>query len=251
MLDPLSLLRLGPGLVILGGTHTTTVAMAALQALNLSALSVATVEVSPSTALAGVQQTIVSSLDAQLPMLKQVLLMDPDLIYVEQVQEPALAELIFRAAESKRVMTSVAAGSCLEVVEHLLELGISAERLLQVAPTVQVQQRMRRLCPYCRRLTTIPGADLERRVPTVVYEATGCSRCGGTGLKGWCFAAERLTPGLSAEGRALRRGLRSGLRGVALRDAVEQAGLTTLRQDAVRLALAGLIDHRELPSWEA
>ena len=246
MLDPLSVLRLGPGLVILGGAHTTTVAMAAIRALDLSTLSAATVAVTPSAALPGVQQTIVRDLDAQLPMLDQVLLMDPDLVYVERLHRPALADRVFRAAESKRVLTTVTAESCLGMVAQLQALDISSERLLQQGPTLQVQKRIRRLCRSCRRLTTVSGDDMGRRIPTVVYEAVGCARCGGTGFKGWCFAAERLTPGLSTEGRALLRGLRKGLTGGPLREAVEAAGLVSLQQDAVRLALTGLIDHRDL-----
>lgn len=240
MLDPLTVLRRGPGLVLLAGpagSGTDAAAMAILRALDLSTLSAATIEVSPRTRLAEVQQSVVPDLDAQLPMLQQHLSMDTDLIYISALHSPALAQLACEAASRRRILATVPAADTTGALEHLESLGVPADALLALAPTLQAQRRLPRLCRHCRAPVFADGGT------RLVFQAPGCAHCDGTGTRGSCLAVERVTLGLSDDGRALRRRLREGLRGAALREAVVAAGLVTLRQAAVRLALAGEVDH--------
>lgn len=245
MLDPLTVLRRGPGLVLLSGptgSGKNSAAMAIIQSLDLSKMSAATIEIAPRIALAGVQQSVVPDLDAQLPMLQQHLAMDTDLVYVRELHSPALAQLVCHAATGRRIISTIHTSDSTSALERLESLGVPPDEILALAPTIQAQRRLPRLCRSCRTPTSINGRALGREGPAIVFEAPGCERCKGTGRRGWRLAAERITPGLSDDGRALRRRFREGRRGAALREAVVAAGLVTLRQSAVRLALGGEVD---------
>jgi type IV pilus assembly protein PilB len=51
---------------------------------------------------------------------------------------------------------------------------------------VIAQRLTRRLCDSCRKAITVPASalNLEGEEPMEIYEAVGCTRCGGTGYRG-------------------------------------------------------------------
>ena len=110
MMDPMTALRVGPGLVLLVGptrSGKNTAAMAILQSLDLGPISAATIEVKPRRALDGVQQTVVHDLDAQLPQLQRLMDLDTDLIYVRELSSGPLALCALESAISRRIISTL------------------------------------------------------------------------------------------------------------------------------------------------
>jgi len=242
MLDPLTVLRRGPGLVLLAGptgSGKNTTAMALLQALDLSAWSAATIELAPRVALAGVQQTVVATHDDQLAMLGRLLAMDLDLLYVRELHSPAVASTVLTAATHRRVISTIHTADSTSVLDRLENMGAAPDLVVEGLSVVQAQRWLRRLCPDCRRPTTASGRAIGREGTVTVSEPVGCERCRGTGYRGRILATERFTLGLSPGGGALRREFLRGVRGAALRNAAIDAGLVTLRASAVQRVLRG------------
>lgn len=241
MMDPLTALRVGPGMILLVGPSRSgkdTAAMAMLQALDLSTLSAATVEISPRRSLDGVQQTVVADHDGQLAMLQRLMDLDTDLIYVRELLGSALVQCALESAVSRRIISTLQAGNATDALGRLADSGASPWLVCEAVRVVQAQRWVRRLCLACRRPTTIPGSVLGREVPTVVFEPVGCGEC-REGFWGRRLVVERFALDHSPLGVAIRRDFLAGIHGTALHRAAQEAGLVTLREAAIGLVLAG------------
>ena len=242
MMDPLTALRIGPGLVLLtgpAGSGKNTAAMAMFRGIDLSTLSAATIEISPRRAPDGVQQTRVADLSQQLPMLQRLMDLDTDLIYVRALCEGALTQCVLESAISRRIISTLEASNSTDALGWLAEAGESPWLVLEAVRVIQAQRWVRRLCPSCKVATTAPGSVLGKAGPVVVFEPSGCARCKETGYRGRRLVTERFAVDHSPLGIALRRDVLAGIRGPALHATARRAGLMTLRQAAIGLVLAG------------
>ncbi len=163
--------------------------------------------------------------------LRHVLRQDPDVILVGETRDAETAHLVVQAALAGHlVLTTVHAGSALEVFDRLIQLGADRALLSQVTRLAVSQRLVRRICPYCA--------------------GEGCFACEGTGLKGrtGLYEAVPVSSGLASlvrRGAApdeLRRAARdAGSRSLldAARDLVRQ-GVTTPAETARVLAAEDL-----------
>ncbi|MDG1484017.1 MAG: ATPase, T2SS/T4P/T4SS family [Myxococcota bacterium] len=241
MMDPLTALRVAPGMVLLAGpprSGKNTAAMAMLQALDLSTLSAATIELSPRRSLDGVQQTMVADHDGQLAMLQRLMDLDTDLIYVRALCDSALTQCALESAVSRRIISTIEVDRATDALGRLSDHGPSPWLVCEAVRVVQSQRWVRRLCTACRRPTTISGSILGRAGPTVVFEPVGCEAC-RDGFRGRRLVVERFALDHSPLGIAIRRDFLAGIRGEALHSAAREAGLITLREAAIGLVLAG------------
>lgn len=242
MMDPLTALRVGPGLVLLtgpAGSGKNTAAMAMFKGVDLSTMSAATIELTPRRAPDGVQQTRVADLSEQLPMLQRLMDLDTDLIYVRALCEGALTQCVLESAISRRLISTLQASNSTDALGWLAEAGESPWMVLEAVRVVQAQRWVRRLCPSCKTATTTPGSVLGQTGTVVVFEPSGCPHCKETGYRGRRLITERIAIDHSPLGIALRRDVLAGLRGPELHMAARRAGLVTLRQAALGLVLAG------------
>jgi type II secretory ATPase GspE/PulE/Tfp pilus assembly ATPase PilB-like protein len=219
MMDPLTALRVGPGMVLLAGPTNSG-------------------EISPRRSLVGVQQTVVADLSAQLSMLQRLMDLDTDLIYVRELSDSALIQYALESAISRRIISTVHAQTATDALGRLTDTGASPWLVCEAVRVAQAQRLLRRLCLDCRRPTTIPGDVLGRDAPTIVFEPVGCARCRG-GYRGRRLAVERFALDHSPLGIAIRRDFLAGLRGTDLHRAAREAGLVTLRESAIGLVLSG------------
>lgn len=242
MMDPLTALRVGPGLVLLTGppgSGKSAAAMAMFKGVDLSTMSAATIERSPRRAPDGVQQTRVAELSEQLPMLQRLMDLDTDLIYVHALCEGALTQCVLESAISRRLISTLQASNSTDALGWLAETSESPWLVLEATRVIQAQRWVRRLCLSCRVATTTSGSVLGQAGTVVVFQPTGCARCKETGYRGRRLVTERFAIDHSPLGIALRRDVLAGLRGQDLHMAARRAGLVTLRQAAIGLVLAG------------
>ena len=242
MMDPLTALRIGPGLVLIAGptgSGKDTIVRACLQALDLSTMSAATIEIAPRFSLDGVQQTVVADFSGQLAMLQRLMDLDTDLIYVYELSDGALIECALESAISRRLISTIHTNTSTDALGRLTDAGASPWLVMEAVRVVQAQRWVRRLCPDCKKVTTVPGSVLDREGRVVVFEPVGCDRCRGTGYRGRRLATERFAIDHSPLGLTIRRDFLAGIRGEALHQAAREAGLITLRESAIGLVLKG------------
>ena len=82
--------------------------------------------------------------------LKSMMRQDPDVIMVGEIRDPETAECAFQAALTGHlVLTTFHAGSSVEAVTRLLDLGIEPYMLRSTLRGVVCQRLLRRSCPDC------------------------------------------------------------------------------------------------------
>jgi type IV pilus assembly protein PilB len=119
--------------------------------------------------------------------------------------------------------------------------------LLATSVNCIVAQRLaRRLCTHCREAYVPDESELRaiefpagEQPPASLYRATGCLQCTGTGYHGRVAVYEVLP----VEGKI--RTLIEATTEEIYAAAIEQ-GMTTLRQDGLRLCLAGVTSVEEV-----
>ena len=179
-----------------------------------------------------------NDLDAQLPMLKYLLDLDTDLIYVRELCSEALILHTLEAAMQRRLISTLHTNTSTDALCQLASAGATPWLILEAVRVVQNQRWVRRLCPACKRATTIDGSALDQDGPVVVFEPVGCAQC-QNGFRGHRLATERFALDHSPLGLAIRRSFLEGLRGEALHQAARAAGLVTLQESARSWVLRG------------
>lgn len=182
--------------------------------------------------------------------VRSMLRLDPDLMLLGEIRDPASAEAAVDAAASGRaVLTTLHARDAAGTVQVLRNLGLDAYQIGAYVRLVVAQRLVRVLCPRCRERRA-PGPEtvrwleaLGRDVPEAVWHPVGCPECSGIGYEGrtgifevWQLEDDDL--GLLLEGggdRALRRHLAA-------------KGHRFLQDEGLRKAEAGITTHDELRS---
>jgi len=161
----------------------------------------------------GAYQTSVSR-DGFVPMLEQLMRMDPDYMMIGETRDMETAAAVLQGARSGHLCVSTlhADGAPL-AYDRLLGLGVARHELASVGLVVGLiyQKLVPVLCPTCKitaheHATRHPHDPILNRV-RVVNEGTldgvymgnpvGCPDCGGRGFKGRTVCAEILRPTVS------------------------------------------------------
>jgi general secretion pathway protein E len=146
------------------------------------------------------------------------------------------------------MLSTLHTNSAAAAVTRLLDMGVE-EYLLSSTLTVIVGQRLvRKLCMHCRAPDPIPE-DLRLRFRDLIppdpdahlYRAVGCDRCANAGYAGRVAIAECLevTDGL-------RRLISAKADAHAIEALAVAEGMTTIAQDGIRKAFAGLTTISEV-----
>jgi type II secretory ATPase GspE/PulE/Tfp pilus assembly ATPase PilB-like protein len=125
---------------------------------------------------------------------KRLLRQDPQVLVIGEVRDPDTANLVARAALTGHlVISTLHAGSCVGVVDRMLEMSADPYAFTSGTSLIVNQRLLRRLCPAC--------------------SGGGCAECLQTGYRGRVPAAEWI-----------------GLEG-AQRDAVKRGDFGALKPD--------------------
>jgi type II secretory ATPase GspE/PulE/Tfp pilus assembly ATPase PilB-like protein len=123
-------------------------------------------------------------------------------------------------------------------------MGVEPSLLSASLNCIVAQRLARRLCLECRQAYTPSAEDMEElemdgEVVPMLYEATGCARCGRTGYRGRVALYEVLP---------VRERVRSLVRATTdeIAAAAKQEGMRTLKQEGHRLAVEGVTSLSEV-----
>ncbi len=231
------------------GSGKTTTLYAALDLLNDSERVIMTIEDPVEYQIPGLSQIEVN-VKAGLTFargLRTILRSDPDALLVGEVRDDETAAIAIQAAMTGHlVLTSLHTHNAASSVERLMKVRVEASLLASSVNCIVAQRLARRLCVECREPYHPTVTDrLQLALPedtpddVVLFRPRGCASCAGTGFRGRAALYEVMP----IHGK-LRR-----LIGCSTEDlsaaAVEQ-GMTTLRQDGVRLVLDGISSADEI-----
>ena len=237
-------------LVVCGptGSGRTTTLYTALHLLNDPGRVLTTIEDPVEHEVPGVNQVEVSPKTGLTLTdgLRTILRSDPDVLLVGELPDPESARVAMHAGMTGHlVLAALHAHDAAGAVARLRDLGVEPGLLATSVNCVIAQRLARRLCANCREPYWPTDEQLGRlgllghKGRVFFHRAKGCERCGGTGYRGRVaiFEAMLVTP-------ELRRLL--GSSADELRTAAVRAGMTTLRQEGVRLCLEGVSSLEEI-----
>jgi type IV pilus assembly protein PilB len=237
-------------LVVCGpaGSGRTTTLYTALQLLNDPGRVLMTIEDPVEHEIPGVNQVEVSPKTglAFPDGLRTLLRSDPDVLLVGELPDAESARIAMDAGMTGHlVLAALHAHDAAGAVTRLRDLGVEPGLLATSVNCVVAQRLARRLCADCREPYWPTDEQLGRlgllghKGRVFFQRAKGCERCGGTGYRGRVaiFEAMLVTPEL----RRLLGASADEQRTVAVR-----GGMTTLRQEGVRLCLEGVSSLEEI-----
>jgi type II secretory ATPase GspE/PulE/Tfp pilus assembly ATPase PilB-like protein len=232
------------------GSGKTTTLYSILHSIYTPALKILTIEDPVEYELAGVAQIPVrpSRNFTFATGLRSILRQDPDVVMVGEIRDSETAEIAIRAAlTGHQVFSTLHTNDATGAVTRLLDMGIEAFLIASSLEGVLAQRLVRKICPQCRREFAVTAAVREkiealsgRRIEGVFHSGQGCEECRNTGYRGriGIFELLSLTPELKE--MILQKRSNAELKATA------QKGMTTMHQDALQKAAAGLTTIEEI-----
>lgn len=230
------------------GSGKTTTLYACLQELNDPAVSIVTLEDPVEYRAAGLDQIEINP-RAGLTFaagLRTILRSDPDVILVGEIRDEETASIAFRAAMTGHlVLSTVHAQSAAAAFQRLLDMGVD-RGLITTAINCFVAQRLaRRVCTSCAEkyepsLDELEAAGMPMAMSGItLFRAVGCPSCNDIGYKGRVPIFEVLTVTekiITLVGATTRQ----------IHDAAVAEGMLPMRDDGLRLCLAGVTTLEEV-----
>ena len=231
------------------GSGKTTTLYAALDVLNESERVLMTIEDPVEYQMPGVNQ-IEANFKSGLTFargLRTILRSDPDVLLVGEIRDEETARIAIQAAMTGHlVLTTLHTHNAASSIARLADMGAEPSLLATSINCIVAQRLARRLCLQCREAYEPNEAELaelgivDSGPETILHRAIGCVQCGGTGFAGRVALYEVL----AVHGR-MRKLIESGSTDEIFAEAVA-GGMTTLREDGLRLAVAGLSSLDEI-----
>jgi len=178
--------------------------------------------------------------------LRTILRSDPDVLLVGEIRDEETARIAMQAGMTGHlVLTTVHAHNAASAIERLKDMGVEPGLLASAVNCIVAQRLARRLCVDCRESYWPEDEELEaiglmeQKGQVFLHRSKGCARCSGTGFRGRVALYEVLP--VTAEIRRMIDAPTDEIFAAALR-----AGMTTLRQDGIRLCLEGVSSLSEI-----
>jgi type IV pilus assembly protein PilB len=176
------------------GSGKSTTLYAALNYLRNPHENITTVEDPVEYRLAGINQVQVRA-DIGLTFancLRSILRQDPDIILIGEIRDRETMEIAVHAALTGHlVLTTLHTNDAPSTISRLAYMGLDRYLLGSTLNLVTAQRLLRRLCDRCKEPVELSptiirrlGISDENVARATVFEAKGCSACGGTGYRG-------------------------------------------------------------------
>jgi type II secretory ATPase GspE/PulE/Tfp pilus assembly ATPase PilB-like protein len=232
------------------GSGKTTTLYSILQSIYTPELKILTIEDPVEYELPGVAQIPVrpSRNFTFATGLRAILRQDPDVVMVGEIRDSETAEIAIRAAlTGHQVFSTLHTNDSTGAVTRLLDMGVEAFLIASSLEGVLAQRLVRKICPNCR--VTAPVASVlrdkmealgGRKIEGAFFSGKGCEECRNTGYRGrtGIFELLSLTPELKE--MILQKRSNAELKSTA------QKGMTTMHQDALKKASAGITSLEEI-----
>ncbi|MFH1437571.1 MAG: ATPase, T2SS/T4P/T4SS family [Pseudomonadota bacterium] len=178
------------------GSGKTTTLYSTLQAINTSEVNICTIEDPIEMIIEDMNQMAIQPKIGITfsSALRNILRQDPDIIMVGEIRDRETASYGMQAAMTGHlVFSTLHTNDTASSVVRLFDLGIEPFQVASTLLGVLAQRLMRKVCPDCRKETTLTPDQIEmlklgyhpdELKSLKVYQGTGCSLCRSTGLYG-------------------------------------------------------------------
>ncbi|GAB7079113.1 GspE/PulE family protein [Megalodesulfovibrio paquesii] len=231
------------------GSGKSTTLTAALTTINTVDINITTVEEPVEYKLDGITQVHVghNSKISFAAALRTILRQDPDVIMVGEVRDTETAEIALRAALTGHlVFTTLHTNDAPSALPRLVDMGCEPFLVASSVTCVLAQRLVRVLCPRCReayvpepalldQLEVAPEPDLHW------YKPVGCPLCQKIGYRGRTGVFEMMVVDAAIRAATMRGESAEALRALAL-----EAGMRTMRQDALPRLATGQTSVQEV-----
>ncbi|OGP65039.1 MAG: type II secretion system protein GspE, partial [Deltaproteobacteria bacterium RBG_13_47_9] len=243
-----NLIRLAHGIILLTGptgSGKTTTLYAAMSELNSEERNILTVEDPIEYQLPGVgQMQIKPKINLTFAnCLRHILRQDPDVIMIGEIRDVETAEIAIQASLTGHlVLSTLHTNDSASAVTRLIDMGIEPYLISSSVVAVMAQRLLRVICPECKRPYTPDEKEISlwgeneetSAISGQLYKGFGCENCLKTGFLGRTGISELLV--INDEIKELisqRQGSH------IIKKAAVDKGMSTLREDGLRKALAG------------
>ena len=231
------------------GSGKSTTLYSVLNMLNSPEKNILTIEDPVEYQLPGLTQTQVNT-RAKVTFataMRTFLRQDPDIILVGEIRDPETALIATEAALTGHlVFSTLHTNDAPTAIARMIEMGIEPFLIASAVIGVLAQRLVRVICPECKEAYTPPveafrrlnlSMDLES---VTFYRGQGCERCRQTGYRGRIGVFELMMVSDHLRELILRKAPTHELRQAGL-----EAGMMTLRQDAMQKILEGITTMEE------
>ncbi len=231
------------------GSGKSTTLYSVLNTLNSPEKNVLTIEDPVEYQLPGLTQTQVNErAGVTFPKaLRTFLRQDPDIILVGEIRDPETALIATEAALTGHlVFSTLHTNDAPTAIARLIEMGVEPFLIASSVIGVLAQRLVRVICPECKEAYT-PPVEAFRRLNLAMdlesvtfYRGKGCDRCRQTGYRGRIGIFELMLVSDHLRELILRKAPTHEIRQAGL-----EAGMMTLRQDAMQKILEGVTTMEE------
>ncbi|MCR5740253.1 MAG: GspE/PulE family protein [Lachnospiraceae bacterium] len=177
--------------------------------------------------------------------LRALLRQDPDIIMVGETRDAETASISLRAAITGHlVLSTLHTNDAVSTIIRLVDMGAEPYLLSSALVGSIAQRLMRKVCPYCSRVTGLNDyqrAFAGRDMPNA-RTAVGCPKCHGTGYSGRIAVHEVL-----CVDHGIRKLISEGASADEIKKyAIEQQGMKTLKQAGLEYVERGITTMEEL-----
>ncbi|HEX6332425.1 MAG TPA: ATPase, T2SS/T4P/T4SS family [Actinomycetota bacterium] len=234
------------------GSGKSTSLYATLNIVNSPDKHIVTVEDPVEYRLAGVNQIQVNP-KAGLTFasaLRSILRADPDIILIGEIRDRETAMIAVESALTGHlVLSSLHTNDAPSAITRLTEMEVETFLVASAVDCVVAQRLARKLCERCAEPYKPEAVELleagipESRLaePGTFHRAVGCPACSVTGYRGRVGLYEVMLMTEEIERLTVERASSDAIRAVAI-----EQGMTTLRDDGLEKARAGLTSIEEI-----
>jgi general secretion pathway protein E len=248
------LIGISHGIILLTGptgSGKTTTLYGALNELNNQEWNILTVEDPVEYQLPGIgQMQVHPKIDLTFAnCLRHILRQDPDIIMIGEIRDRETAEIAIQASLTGHlVLSTLHTNDSASAVTRLIDMGVEPYLISSTVAGVMAQRLLRVICPNCRQVrpveeAVVVTAELRRMGATSpkLYKGAGCDKCVKTGYLGRTGIFEIMLVDNEIKELITQQRPSHVIKQTAIRK-----GMTTLREDGLRKALAGITTLEEV-----
>ncbi len=178
--------------------------------------------------------------------MRSILRQDPDVIMIGEIRDEETAKLAVKAALSGRaVYSTLHANTTVGAIAHLIDMNIERGLIAYAVSGIISQRLVRKICPNCiiddnPREEYLNYLNLGREKINF-KKGAGCENCGQTGYRGRVGIFEVLIFDENLRALIVDKAPMSVLQQYA-----EQAGMQTLREEAIEKVASGVTSVEEI-----
>ena len=234
------------------GSGKSTTLYSCLSKVNSGEKNILTIEDPVEYELAGITQVGVNNKAGMTfaAGLKSMLRQDPDIIMVGEMRDQETAMIAIEAALTGHlVFSTLHTNDAPAAVARLMDMGVEPFLIASATVGVMAQRLLRKVCEKCKQPYEPPRDAIKRlgmnlddldKSRVTFFRGRGCDTCKGSGYKGrvGCYELMPVTD-------KVRELILAHASAYAIREAAIEAGMKSLKEDAMEKILLGMTTLEE------